>query len=226
MLDRPGPPVDARAEEPFRREQEGPAPALGVKADDVVREQPLVHRDPQLGRQRVPVVRLGPRDVEEVRRHDLGSRLPHETRCEIQVIVVKENRRLWLAVELLERRRGQRLVHRHVPVAPGFVELRPEVGRGAKTPEVVMHEPESRVRQHVVKAVICSGIVRHEPQPVGGTVRRLLDERSVLLGCHGPVLVGHRARHPRHVVMSEQASQRSDDAASSSPRHALALGVT
>ena len=102
VLDRPGLPVDPRAEQPLHREQERPPPALGVKADDVVREQPLVHGDPQLGRERVPVVRLRPRDVEEVRRHDFGSRLPHQARREVQVVVVEENRGVGLAVELLD----------------------------------------------------------------------------------------------------------------------------
>ena len=226
VLDRAGLPVDLRAEQPLRREQKRAAPALGVEADHVVREQPLVHGDAQLGRQRVPVVRLRPRDVDEVRRHDAGPRFPDDARREVQVVVVEEDRRVGLALELLERRRGERLVDRHVAVAPGLVQLRPEVGRGAQTKEVVLQEPESRVRQQVVKAVVCSGIVRDEPQPVGGAVLRLLDERAVLLRRHGPVLVGHRARHPRHVVMGEQAAERRDDTAAAPLRHATPVGVT
>jgi hypothetical protein len=197
-----------------------------VKADDVVREQPLVHGDPHLRRERVPVIRLGPRDVDEMRRHDLGLRLPHQTRGEIEVVVVEENGRVGLAFEFFERRCGQAFVHWHVALAPGRMQLRPEVRRGPQPPEVVLQEPESRVRQQVVKAVVCSRIVCDEPQPIRGSVRRLLDGRAVLLRRYRPVLLGHRARDPRHVVMGEQASQRGDDAAAAPPCHATSLGVT
>ena len=226
VLDRPGLPVDPRSEQPLRREQERAPPALGVEADDVVCEQPLVHGHPQLGRQRVPVVGLRPRDVEEVRRHDVGPRFPHQARREVQVVVVEEDRRVGLAVELLHRRSGQRLVDRHVPVAPGLVQLRPEVRRGAQAPEVVLQEPERRVRQHVVEAVVGGWIVRDEPQPIRRAVRRLLAERAVLLGRDCSVLLGHRARHPGHVVVGKQAAEGRHDPAAAPPRNAASVGVT
>ena len=122
--------------------------------------------------QRVPVVRLRPRDVDEVRRDDVRPRLPHESRREVQVVVVEEERP--------RRARGRapraspsakRLVHGHVAVAPRLVQLGAEVGRRAESPEVVLQEPERRVRDDVVEAVVRSWIVGDEPQPIGRAVR-------------------------------------------------------
>ena len=219
VLHRAGLRVDAGAEQPLRREEERSPPAFGVEAHHVVGEQPLVHGRPQLRRQRVPVVGLRPRDVNEVRGHDVRPCFPHQARGEVQVVVVEEDRRVGLTLELLERRSSQRLVDRHVSVAPGRVQLRPEVGSGPQAPEVVLQKPESRVRKHVVEAVVGDRIVCHQPQPVGGSVHRLLDERPALLRGYHTILVRHRARQPSHVVMTEQTAQRGDDTAAAAPRH-------
>jgi hypothetical protein len=64
--------------------------------------------------------------------------------------------------------------------------------------------------------------VDDEAQPIRSTVRRFLEERPAALGRHGTVLVAHGTRDPRHVVMSEQAPERSDDAAAASPCDTLA----
>ena len=227
VLDRPGLPVDARAEQPLRREQERAPPAVGVEADDVVREQPLVHGDPQLRRQRVPVVRLRPRDVDEVRRHDAGPRLPDERRREVEVVVVEEHRRVGLALELLERRRGERLVDRHVArrsrprAAPARSRERSPGPRGSAA-----GTRESGSRGRCRSGRMQPGSCATRRSRYGGAVRRLLDERAVLLRRHGPVLVGHRARHPGHVVVGEQAAERRDDTAAAPLRHATPVGVT
>ena len=116
---------------------------------------------------------------------------------------MKQDGRVGLAVELLERGSGERLVHGHVPAAPRFMELWAEVWRGAEAPQVMLQEPESRVGDHVVEAVIRRRVVSDQAQTIGGAVGRLLVERLAALGRHRPVLIAHRARHPGDVVVGE-----------------------
>src|SRR5262249_23938976 len=61
---------------------EAAAPALRVEAHDVVRAEALVNRPPDVRWERVPVVRLRPGHVDEVREPRLGPRVPHVTRGE------------------------------------------------------------------------------------------------------------------------------------------------
>ena len=63
-------------------------------------------------------VRPDPRDVDEVGDPRVGSRRADERGHEVEVVVVDEERRTGRAVELLDRGRGERRVHRHVAVAP------------------------------------------------------------------------------------------------------------
>src|SRR5581483_11529337 len=207
-----------RGDEAVGALEERAAPALGVEADDVVGEQPRVDRRGEIGRERIPGVRLLPRDVDEVGAQDVGALLPDERRREIEVVVVEEDRRLGLAVELLERRGGERLVHRHVAGVQGPPELRAELRRHAGIPEAVLQEPERRIGDDVVKQVICRGIVGDKVQPVRVPVPRRLLERAATLRRDGAVPVAHRARDPRHVVVRDEAGQRSDEASAAPPR--------
>ena len=117
------------AEQPLDREQEGAPPALGVEADDVVREQALVHRHAQLRRQRVPVVRLAATGCGRSATCTTSGRASRTSaRREIEVVVVEQHGRVGLSVELLERGRRERLVDRHVASRPRLVELRAESG--------------------------------------------------------------------------------------------------
>ena len=141
------------------------------------------------------------------------------------MVVVEQDGCVGLAVELLERRSGERLVHGHVPVAPRIVQRRVEVGRRAEPPEVVLQKPDGRIGKRVVEAVVDGLIVRDEPQPVRGPIRGLLVERSAILCRDGPVLLGHRARDPRHVVVCEQAAERRDDTAAAPLGHSVSALV-
>ena len=185
-----------------------------------------MHRDAQLLGQRMPVVGLRPRDVDEVRGHELGPRLPHESRRNVEVVVVEHDGRIGLALELFERRRSKGLVHRDVAGVPRIVQPRVEVGSRAEPPEVVLQEPEGRVGEDVVVAVVRRRVVRDEAQPVPGAVTCLLLERALVLGRHGPVLLAHGACHPRHVVVREQAAERRDHAAPAPPGDAGAARIT
>jgi hypothetical protein len=56
--------------------------------------------------------------------------------------------------------------------------------------------------------------VRNELDPVRRAVARgLLEGGAAVLGRDGLVLVGHGARDPRHVVMGDEAAQRSHEPA-------------
>ena len=200
---------------------------MGVKADDVVREQPVVDRAPDPLGQHAPEVGLRPRDVHEVAERGVGPGVADEPRREIQVIVVEEDRCVGLGVELVQDRVGERSVHRDVPVVPGVMEPRADVRRVRERPQVVLQEPERRVRDDVVEPVVRGRVVRDEPQPVRRAVaRHLLDRVAAGLLRDRPVLVGHRARDPRHVVVRDQAPERSDEPAASTSRQAVPVLVT
>ena len=223
VLDRACNRVHIRAEQRLAGSEERPAPALGVEADHVVREQPLVNRDPRLGRQRMPVVRLRPRDVDEVGSHRVWPRFPHEARSEIEVVVVEEHLRLGLPGELVERCRGESLVDRHVTLLPRPVERGVKGRRSAKTPQIVLEEPEGRIRDDVVVGVVRLGRMRHEAKAIVGAVARGLGERALVLGGKRAVLVAHRARDPGHVMAREQAAERRDEPAAAAPCHSFAV---
>ena len=215
--------VDLGAEQLLARAQEVPLPAGGVEADDVVREQALVHRAPQVLRQDVPVVGLRPRNVDEVRHDRVGPALPDQLRGEVQVVVVEEHRRVRLAVDLGGDGGGERLVHGQVAVEPRVVQAEVEVRRVREAPHVVLQEPERRVGDDVVVPVVRVRVVRDETQPVRRAVAgRLLEPVAAVLGRNGAVLVGHRARDPGDVVMRDEAAQRSDEAAAAAKDDALA----
>ena len=134
---------------------------------------------------------------------------------------MEEDGRVRLTLERVEGRRRERLVDRHVAVRPGVVDRDVEVGRDTEPPEVVLQEPERRVREHVVEAIVGLRVVRDEAQPVAGAVARRLGESAGMLGGDDAVLRGHRARDPGHVVMCEQAAERRHEAAAAPPSSPL-----
>ena len=111
---------------------------------------PLSHVE----RQHVPVVGLGPRDVHEVLEDGVRTLVAHELRCEVEVVVVEEHRRLGLALELVGDRAREVLIDRDVPLVPRVVERLVEVRRLRQVPKVVVDEPQRRVGDHVVEPVV------------------------------------------------------------------------
>jgi len=166
-----------RTQDGGARGEKGAPPAVGVEPDHVVREQPFVDGYAQLLRQRVPVVRLRPRDVHEVGGDHLRSSCADDARREVQVVVVEEDGRLRLPLELLERRCREPLVDGHVALPPCLVQRRIEVGTATEPPEVVVQEHERRVRDRVVEAVVGHRVMGDEPQPVRRALPRSLLER-------------------------------------------------
>ena len=118
------------------------------------------------------------------------------------MIVVEEDRRVGVVVERGDDRVGQRPVDTFVPFVPGIVECAAKLGPRRLVPQRVLDEPQHRVGDDVVVAVVGLGVVRDEDDFTAG-----------LLARDDPILVGRGARDPDHVVLLSHTSQRRDEAA-------------
>ena len=151
-----------------------------VEADDVVGQQPVVDLVADARGQHAPGVRLRPRDVHEVVEERVRPRLPHHPRQRVELVVVDHDDGLVDAVDLLQHRLGQVLVDDVVAELERLDLVPADVRRVALVPEVVLDEPEHRVREDVVEAVVGLGVGVHEadaevaarPAPRSRTPRR------------------------------------------------------
>ena len=199
---------------------------MRVEADDVVREQPVVDRVPDRLGKHAPEVRLRPGNVHEVGERGIGPRLAHEPRREVEVVVVEDDRRVGLRVQLGEGGLGEGAVDRHVAVLPRVVETWIDVRRVGERPQVVLEEPERRVCDDVVEPVVGGRVVGDEPQPVRRAVAgNLLDGLAAGLVGDRPVLDGDRAGDPGHVVMGDEAPQRRHEPSAPTAGDAIAVLV-
>ena len=193
-----------------------------MEADHVVREQAVVDRLPHRLRQDVPVIRLRPGDVDEVGEQRVGDPLTDETGREVQVVVVEKDRRVRVELQLLDDRIREALVDARIAFVPRLFQRDVDRGRVGELPEVVLEEPEDRVRDDVVEPVVRRLVVGDEPQAEGCTaLEGLLDRLAARLLDHRAVLFAHRARDPRDVVVRDEAAQRGDEPAAAAPGHAL-----
>src|SRR3954452_9091075 len=163
VRDPAGAEVALRAEHVLAATQEVPAPALGVEAHEVVGEHALVHRAADVLGKDSPVVGLRPRDVHEVTHRRVRRALPYETGRHIEVVVVEEDIRFGVARELLDDRVRKPVVDGQVPLRPREMEPVVDVWGLDEAPEVVLREPEDRVRDDVVIEVVRLRIVRDQP---------------------------------------------------------------
>ena len=198
------------------------SPPLGVERDDVVREHAVVNRVADVLWEHVPVVRLRPRHMCEVHERRVRHCVPDEPRCEIEVIVVEEDGRVRLIVELLEDCSRKTRVDGDVPLVPGRVKSGVDCGRVRELPEVVLDEPQHGIRDDVVKAVVRLTLVADEAQAEPGALACRLIE---CLACERSVLVRDRTRDPRHVVQRQEPAQCRGKAAACAARDALAVGT-
>ena len=111
-----------------------------------------------------------------------------------------------------------------VAVVPGVELLLADVGRVGEVPEVVLDEPEDRVGDHVVEAVVGVGVAADQQHLVVDPVDRELDRPAALLG-DGDVLVGHRRGDPERLAVGDEPGERRDQAAAAAPHRALAVLV-
>ena len=155
-----------------------------MEADDVVGEQPVVDLVADLRRQHAPGVRLGPRDVHEVVQERVRPRAPHHPGQRVELVVVDHHDRLVEPLDLVQHRLGEILVDDVVAELERLDLVAADVGRVALVPQVVLDEPEHRVGEDVVEAVVGLGVGRDEADAELAAVGRLDLERlaAVLLG--------------------------------------------
>ena len=134
-----------------------------MEADDVVREQARedLLADPR--GQHPPGVGLRPGDVDEVVQEDVRAGFADEVGERVEVVVVDHHDRLGDALELLDDRAGEVLVDDVVAELEGLDLLAADVRRVREIPQVVLDEPQHRVGEDVVEAVVGLGVGDDEP---------------------------------------------------------------
>jgi hypothetical protein len=207
--------VDVVAHQVSAALQEVPPVGARVEADDVVGQEAVVDLGADVARQHPPGVGLRPWDVDEVVQERIAPLAPHQRRQRVEVVVVDHHDRLVTVGDLVQHRPRQVLVDDVVAELERLDLVAPDVRRVGQVPQVVLDEPQHRVREHVVEAVVGVRLGGDELDPVLRPVRRLDRERpAVVARGHLGVLVGQRRRHPDRVAMGGQAGQRRDQPAS------------
>ena len=186
-----------------------------VEADDVVGQQAVVDLVADLGREHAPGVRLRPRDVHEVVQEGVRPRAADHRRQRVELVVVDHDDRLVDAVDLLEHRLGEVLVDDVVAELERLDLVAADVRGVALVPEVVLDEPEHRVGEDVVEAVVGLRVGGDEAHAELAAVRA---PRSRTPGRRAPrpdldVALGHRRRDPDRVAMRGEADQRGRETA-------------
>ena len=185
-----------------------------MEADDVVGQQAVVDLLAQRGRQHAPRVRLRPRDVHEVVQEDVRPRLADHRRQRVEVVVVDHHDRLVLALDLVDHGLGQVAVDDLVAILERVHLVPADVRRVAQVPEVVLDEPEHRVGDDVVEAVVGVVVGLDEADPERAALGRLdLERLAAVLARDVDVLVGHRGGDPDRVAVRREARQRGHQAA-------------
>ena len=144
--------------------------------------------------------------------------LADELRRHVEVVVVEHHDRLLLVLDLLEHRAREVLVHRAVALLVRLHLVLADVRRVREVPQVVLDEPQHRVRDHVVEAVVGVLVARDQPDPVGLAVHLDGERAAVVALRHLGVLVGHRRRHPDRVAVMHQALKRGHEPAAAALR--------
>ena len=204
--------VDVGLEQFVAAADEVDAVGVGVEADDVVGEHAAEDRLADPARQDPPAVRLRPGDVDEVVEEGVGPLGADHPRRRVEVVVVEHHQRPLALGDLAEHGVGDVAVDRLVAVVPGVELLLADVRGVGEVPEVVLDEPEDRVGDHVVEAVVGVGVAADQQHPVVDPVDRELGRAAAFLG-DGDVLVGHRRGDPERVAVGDEPGERGDQAA-------------
>ena len=184
-----------------------------MEADDVVREQAAEDVLADARGQHAPGVGLRPGDVDEVVQEDVGPRAADEVGKRVEVVVVNHHHRLGVVAQLLHDGSREVFVDHVVAELEGLDLLAPDVGGVGEVPEVVLDEPQHRVREDVVEAVVGLRVGDDEPQVVlaaAGCAHRE-GAASVLLG-DSRVVVGHRGGDPEGLAMRGEPGERGHEA--------------
>ena len=195
-----------------------------MEADDVVGEQAAVDRLAPASREDPPRVRLRPGDVDEVLEEGVGPRRADDRGRRVQVVVVEHHQRLLARLDRPQDRLGDVVVDHRVAGVPGVGLLLADVGGVGEVPEVVLDEPQDRVRDHVVEAVVGLGLGLDHEHVVGDTVELDPDRGTLALARDLDVLVGHRGGDPERPAVSDQARERGHQAAAAALDLPFAVG--
>ena len=175
-------------------------------------------------RQDPPAVGLGPGDVDEVVEEGVRTLVADHPGGRVEVVVVEHHQRPLTPLDLTQHRPGDVPVDRLVAEVPGVELLLADVRRVGEVPEVVLDEPEDRVGDHVVEAVVGFGVAADQQHPVVDPVDRELDRPAALLG-DGDVLVGHRRGDPERVAVGDETGERRHQPAAAALHRPLAVLV-
>ena len=115
-------------------------------------------------REHAPAVDAHPRDVDEVDEPGVRAALPHGPRREIEVVVMEEHCRFRIRRELVDDGVREAAVHLRVALVPGLVKRPVQCRFPHEIPEPVLDEPQHRVGDDVVVAVVRGGVVGDETQ--------------------------------------------------------------
>ena len=151
-------------------------------------------------------------------RKHVGPRLADQRRAGVEVVVVEHHQGLGVALDRPEHGRRDVGVDDPVALVPGIGLLLADVGSVGEVPEVVLDEPQDRVGDHVVEAVVGrSG--RSRPAGPRSRPRRARPRTGLAarLAADGDVLVGHRRGDPERPAMGDQPAQRRDQAPAAAP---------
>jgi hypothetical protein len=142
------------------------------------------------------------------------------------VVVVEEDGSVRLRLELGDHGVGETRVDGDVPLLPGEMQPAIEIRRVRQVPQVVLQEPQRRVRDDVVEPVVRRLLVHDEAQAVRRPIAgRLLDRVAAALLGDGTILLAHRGCDPGDVVQGDEAPQRSHQTAPTAARDSLAALV-
>ena len=195
-----------------------------MEADDVVGEHARVDLLPPSVGEDPPRVRLRPGDVNEVVEEGVGTRLPDQAWTGVEVVVVEHHHRALLVLDRPDHRGGHVVVDHLVALLPGVHLGLPDVRRVGEVPEVVLDEPEDRVGDHVVEAVVGRRIRDDHLNVVGDRVQ-LDRHRTVALAGDDDVLVGQRGGDPERLAVRDEPGERRDEPAATAVDRAIAAVV-
>ena len=220
--------VDRQLEKLLASEEEIPCVALGLERDEVVADEAQHEFLTHPPGQHPPCVGLGPRYVDEMREGGIGTEAAHHAANHVQVVVVDHHRaRARVLIHRLDDCIGEGRVHNPVPVLERSAFRDRDVRRVRQIPQLVLDEPDDRVRDH--RVVPFEAVVIEVEQlysllggPLGDTI---VDEDA--LGClesDRPVPVRARRADPYAVgQMGCERAQRRDETARAPLLHELAI---
>ena len=190
----------AATEQRLARLHERRAPALRVEPDAVAGQDALVDRGGDVRREHAPCVGPDPGDVDERGDACLWPNGADEGGRDVEVVVLHEQRRARVPVQLVDGGGREAAIDGDVAVCPRVREIGGRIV--LQVPQPVLHEPEHRVGDHRVEEPVGLPLVGHEMET----------NRRPRLGAHvaGPpsrdlsVGVAHRTRHPDDTTVVAQ----------------------